>query len=154
MGVGDGATAAASFTFYPRAAGWSSMRADEAGVQADMAAFLENALQSREAAAAAGLDPAAAAVGAALRSVAPRWAYAATRRAAVAWMLGGRQQVACSLLSVAQLVEQQGLAGRGIDLLKVDCERAELEVLRGVGGEWEVSSCLHVGDASCRPACG
>lgn len=158
-GVSDGSAASAEFTLYPRAAGWSSLRpASAEEMQASMAAFLDNALASQAAATAAGLDPLTAAAGRWLRAAAPAWAFAAVRHAAVSFMLGGAQRFACPLLSVQQLVrgvppgvtgtagrrlggvaEQAAagleLASRGIDLLKVDVERAELDVLRGVGGK-------------------
>jgi hypothetical protein len=133
VGVGSGEAAAASFTFYPRAAGWSTMQPAEADVAADMGAFLEAALASPAAAAAAGLGPAAATLGCWLRRYAPGWVYDAAWRMAVSSMLGAAQTVACPLVSLSQLIEQHGLAT--IDLLKVDVERAELDVLRGVKGE-------------------
>jgi hypothetical protein len=52
-------------------------------------------------------------------------------------MLRGARSVACPLLSVSQLIEQYQLPA--VDLLKVDVERAELEVLRGVEGGWKLS---------------
>lgn len=133
VGVGSGQQPSATFTFYPRAAGWSSMRPAEGDVEADMGAFLDQALSSRGASTAAGLDPTTAALGRWLRSAAPRWAYAAAWRLAVARMLSGAQRLACPLVSVSQLIRQHRLAA--VDLLKVDVERAELEVLRGVEGE-------------------
>jgi hypothetical protein len=132
-GVGDGSAAAADFTFYPRAAGWSSMRPAGGEVLSDMGAFLDNALSSREASAAAGLDPAIAAAGRWLRAAAPGWLYAAVWRTAVRAMLGGAQQQRCRLVTVSGLIREHQL--QAVDLLKVDVERAELEVLRGVEGE-------------------
>jgi hypothetical protein len=132
-GVGDGSAAAADFTFYPRAAGWSSMRPAGGEVLSDMGAFLDNALSSREASAAAGLDPAVAAAGRWLRAAAPGWLYTAVWRGAVRAMLGRSQQQRCRLVTVSGLIREHQL--QAVDLLKVDVERAELEVLRGVEGE-------------------
>ncbi|KAL4854432.1 31-O-demethyl-FK506 methyltransferase FkbM [Chlorella vulgaris] len=129
-GLGSGEQASADFTFYPRAAGWSSMLPAEGEVQADMQAFLEQALSSPLAAAAAGLDPPTAALGCWLQRWAPSWAYAAAGRFAVARMLGAAVTVRCPLVSVSQLIRQHSLGA--VDLLKVDVERAELQVLRGV----------------------
>ncbi len=119
-GVGDGSSSSAEFTLYPRAAGWSSLRpAPAEEMQASMAAFLDNALASPAASAAAGLDPRTAAAARWLRAAAPAWAFAAARRAAVGFMLGGAQRYTCPLLSVRQLVRGSphdgGPAGRGLD---------------------------------------
>lgn len=136
MGVGDGSAAEVDFTFYPRAAGWSSMRPAAGEVQADMGAFLGNALASRQAASAAGLGPVTAAAGAALRRWAPGWLYEAAWRAAVRSMLGGSTTYPCRLATVSQIIRDHRLESRGVvDLLKVDVERAELEVLHGIEGE-------------------
>lgn len=176
-GVGDGTASSAEFTLYPRAAGWSSLRpAPAEDMQASMAAFLDNALASPAAAAAAGLDPRAAAAGRWLRAAAPAWAFAAVRRAAVDLMLGGAQRHTCPLLSVRQLVrgstdggapagrgpgaisEQAAagleLAGRGIDLLKASspCTAAACPAARELG--WVDSGrrrrCMRAG--MCAPA--
>ena len=45
-------------------------------------------------------------------------------------MLSGKQQFTCKLVTVSELIRQHQL--KGVDLLKVDVERAEVEVLRGV----------------------
>lgn len=131
-GLGSGEQPSGDFTFYPRAAGWSSMLPAEGEVQADMQAFLEQALSSPLAAAAAGLDPRTAALGCWLQRRAPSWAYAAAGRFAVARMLGAAGTVRCPMVSVSQLIRQHSLGA--VDLLKVDVERAELQVLRGVEG--------------------
>lgn len=142
LGVGDGSAAEAEFTLYPRAAGWSSMQPAGEEVQAAMAAFLRNAFASRQAAEAAGIDPATAAVGAWLHRVAPGWLNAAAWRAGVAVLLGGAARHRCRLASVSQLIREQGL--QRVDFLKVDVERAELEVLRGVeGGQARIGAALH-----------
>jgi len=132
VGVGDGSLPTAAFTYYPRAAGWSSMHPSAADVQSDMQPFLDRALSSPQAAAEAGVQGAVGAAGVWLHRLAPTWLSHAVQRLVVRYMLGSAQTYACPLLTVQQIVQQQGLTC--IDLLKVDVERAELDVLQGVGG--------------------
>lgn len=132
VGVGSSAGGEAIFTFYPQAAGWSSMRPSSGEVHTGMAVFLDNALASPEAARAAGLGPLASAVGVWAHRWAPAWLLGAARWAVVAALLGGARQCRCRLVSVSQLILEHRLTA--VDLLKVDVERAELDVLQGVEG--------------------
>jgi hypothetical protein len=126
-GAGDGASAEADFTLYPRAAGWATLsrHESEGAVLADMEAYLENALREGSPA----LSAPARWAGGALRRAAPPL-YRAVARAAVRRMLGAKQAFRCGMTTVSEVIERQGLAR--VALLKVDVERAELEVLRGV----------------------
>ena len=49
------------------------------------------------------------------------------------WLTAAREQVDAELKTVSQVIDEQGLTR--VDLLKVDCEGAELEVLQGVRPE-------------------
>ena len=102
---------------------------DEATLMSDMERMLGNAL-SRPHSPASPLSPPLHALGAALRRWAPAGAYGVVWRAAVRRMLASRREEQCQLRSVSQLIEE--LALPRIDLLKIDVERAELDVLRGV----------------------
>lgn len=126
MGVADGSASSAEFTLFPRAAGWSTMRKFEsdAEIMDDMDVYLANALQAGSPA----LGPLLRAAGS-LLSLAPAL-YRAVTRAAVLRMLGGKQRFNCPLTTVSEVIHNQGL--QRVSLLKVDVERAELEVLRGV----------------------
>jgi hypothetical protein len=99
-------------------------QADDA-VLADMDAFLENACRDGSSA----LPLPVRLAGAALQAASPA-ALRAVSRAATRRMLRGRQTVACAMTTVSEIIQAQGLSNVG--LLKVDVERAELEVLRGV----------------------
>eukprot|EP00850_Spirogloea_muscicola_P015593 SM000121S25990 [mRNA] locus=s121:135961:139456:- [translate_table: standard] len=106
VGVSDGSTDKASsrgqFTFYERASGWSTMRP----------------------------DPGEASAGRWLRDCCPSWLYDAAVRNFVQHMLGKQSKVSCPLVSLSDIITKEDL--KRIDLLKVDVERAELDVLGGV----------------------
>jgi 31-O-methyltransferase len=163
VALSDGAAQAAELVFYPRAAGWSSLYANDAEVAANVAAFAD-----------AALAPALAALAAPLRALAPllarlrgpgraagagppaeatprrlrwlrsalaalgAWLYAAALRAVLRRMLGGAVRTQCALTSVSALLASEGIAADApIALLKIDVERAELDVLRGVApADW------------------
>jgi hypothetical protein len=128
-GAGDGSARRAEFTLFPRAAGWGTMaEADDETIQRDMAAFVDGALDDAGGASGA-LPPLAAAAGRALRAAAP-WLLRLVVRAAVWWLLAGRRRYACALTTVSEVINEYGL--EKVDLLKIDVERAELAVLRGV----------------------
>jgi 31-O-methyltransferase len=56
--------------------------------------------------------------------------YRAAGQMAVKWLQSGRECVQCRLTSVSHLLRRHGISS--VDLLKIDVERAELDVLRGV----------------------
>ena len=67
--------------------------------------------------------------------------FVAVMGAVLRRLLGARKEFDCPLVTVSEVIERHGLnavdgvkrgAGRGVGLLKVDVERAELAVLRGV----------------------
>eukprot|EP00850_Spirogloea_muscicola_P015214 SM000115S23893 [mRNA] locus=s115:35527:38871:+ [translate_table: standard] len=130
VGVSDGSTDKASsrsqFTFYERASGWSTTRPDPNEVDAAMAIFLRNTLGGSELLP----DGPLASAGKWLRDCCPSWLYDAAVRNFVQHMLGKQSKVSCPLLSLSDIIIQEDLTQ--IDLLKVDVERAELDVLRGV----------------------
>jgi hypothetical protein len=107
------------------------MHPDEAEVLQDMGVFLKNALdRSRASDAPSALSAPARLLGTALQRFGPGGAYDAAWRWAVQRMLGRKQLVECRLRTVSGLMDDYSLAK--VDLLKVDVERAELEVLKGV----------------------
>lgn len=125
-GVGDGSAQQATFTLYTEAAGWSSMQPDDAEVEANMGVFLRRSLASG-----AGIAPGWAAwAGRLLQSLAPAWLFDWGWRWYVRRMLRARQEVACSMCTVSDIMSSHQL--KRVDLLKIDVERAELAVLRGV----------------------
>lgn len=128
VGVGDGSVAACDFVFYPRAAGWGTMAALAApeGVAADMDAAVDNFLNDPSSTA---LSPLQRSVAGALRRLAPGL-YRAATRAAVRRMMAGAEVLSCPMTTVSALIDEYGV--RDVVMLKVDVERAEAAVLRGV----------------------
>eukprot|EP00850_Spirogloea_muscicola_P011019 SM000067S20296 [mRNA] locus=s67:104599:107999:+ [translate_table: standard] len=116
----------AEFTFYERASGWSTMRPDPGEVDAAMVIFLRNTLGGSELLP----DGPLASAGRWLLDCWPTWLYDAAVRNFVQHMLGKQTKVSCPLVSLSDIIIQEDL--KRIDLLKVDVERAELDVLRGV----------------------
>ena len=191
-GVGDGQTHSGKFTFYPRAAGWSTMVPDDLETSTNVRKFVEHALGHRggrrggaraesssggddndddknaEADAAAGTKLARgnplAAFGGWLLSLTEETrggdggsGVASSRRgglvdavftpvrhvaravfqfvlgAVLKFMLGNKYEFECPLVTVSDVVDSHELDE--IDLLKVDVERSELAVLKGVRPE-------------------
>eukprot|EP00897_Mesotaenium_endlicherianum_P004658 jgi/Mesen1/421/ME000100S10649 len=126
MGVSSGDLQEETFTFFTQAAGWSSKSPDQLETKENMDVFIGNALQSP---AALGF-PALSTLGRVLNRWGPRWAYRAASKLLVQSMLASQVQVRCATRSISQIMAQEGI--ERIDLLKIDVERAELEVLRGV----------------------
>ncbi len=63
--------------------------------------------------------------------------YAAGLRAVLRWLLSGARTVPCRLRSLSSLLAAERLDGADVALLKIDVERAELDVLRGVAAsDW------------------
>ena len=159
-GVSDGTESSAKFTFYPHAAGWSTMSPDDVETADNVARFVESTLSGDESSTGA-LHPLASfgrwllratradekvtgsnsggdgvfffgAVARALRSLARRL-FSATLALVLKFLLGGRQEFECPLVTVSDIIDSHDLSDVG--LLKVDVERAELAVLRGVRKE-------------------
>jgi FkbM family methyltransferase len=120
----------ATFTHYPRAAGWGTLSdyEDENRIQRDMEAFLDNAL--RDGRSGALPQPLASAARALLRL----WpmAYSAAASWSVRRMLASKTIHECEVLAISDIIHSEGLEARGVDLLKIDVEGAELAALRGV----------------------
>jgi hypothetical protein len=103
------------------------MYADDADVTSNMGAFVRRQLEDED----AGLsDPGLTWLGRTLLRSAPRAAYDAAWQLGVRALLAGARRHRCELTSVSALISSRSL-GR-IDLLKIDVERAELDVLSGV----------------------
>ncbi|KAG2502137.1 hypothetical protein HYH03_000625 [Edaphochlamys debaryana] len=134
------------------------MRPDDAEVAANMEAYILALLRGDVQEAAAGAAAGAQGQGSGVESAAEpvnvpdpllarvaqavwRWLPPArpllrgAARLFVARMLSGQQRVACELVALGPLAAELGL--QRIDLLKVDAERAEMEVLSGLSAaDW------------------
>jgi len=128
-GVSDGTNQQAEFTFYRGAAGWSTMYPDDKEVQDAVLSYVSDALPAGR-----GLeDNPLTWFGQWLskrNSPLGNEIIKKTTSATVKRILGQQQQIQCELCTVSQVLLQQSLPH--IDLLKVDVERAELEVLEGI----------------------
>ena len=100
----------AAFSHYPRCSGWSTRYPDPRGTRRDVAAYVER----RDGAPAHR-------IGSALRRLAAK---------GVAEYLLRAESVSCRILPLSMLLADHGVTK--IDLLKVDVERAELDVLEGI----------------------
>ena len=123
----------ALLTEYPHAAGWSTLCVDDAETAANVGAYAQ-AADAREvlATAPSGLKPLLALFLAPLRRT---WVYAAGVQHLTRRMLRGQRLVRCDVVTVSQLLEAMRAHVPGftrVDLLKIDVERAELDVLRGI----------------------
>lgn len=112
---------AAIFTYYPQLSILSGRFADEAAERRSVAAFV-----SHDNATGAAVDP-----------LLDELLSAKLRR----------EQVTCRLLTISELIDETGV--NRIDLLKVDAEKSELSVLRGVRAEhwpliWQVVAEVHL----------
>ncbi|KAK9917786.1 hypothetical protein WJX75_008210 [Coccomyxa subellipsoidea] len=128
-GVGDGSKEAIDFTFYPAAAGWSTMYPDASEVSDAMRIFLDRSLPTLE-----GMDLSLVnKVGSLAARKAPKWLIDPLARLAVSQMLAQKKEYSCQLTTVSNIIKTQGL--EVVDLLKVDVERAELDVLRSIADQ-------------------
>mmetsp|Transcript_4509 Transcript_4509/g.12590 ORF Transcript_4509/g.12590 Transcript_4509/m.12590 type:complete len:259 (-) Transcript_4509:6-782(-) len=128
-GVSDGSADHAEFTFYRRAAGWSTMSPNPEGVLEDMKSFLGTSLGNKE----VGIPETWAVKLGRFLQLRARWLYNLLVRISVWALMLGKRAVRCRLHTVSQIIEEQSLGV--VDLLKVDVERAELAVLRGIKPE-------------------
>jgi FkbM family methyltransferase len=140
-----GTTGTALLTEYPHAAGWSTLCVDDAETAANVGAYAQSA-DAREvlATAPAGLRPLLALCLAPLRRT---WVYTAAVRHLSSRMLRGAREVRCDVVTVSQLVEAMAAHVPGftrVDLLKIDVERAELDVLRGITSQQHWASIRQV----------
>lgn len=77
-----------------------------------------------------------------------RWAYRLIAYLFVNDMLGSSARVSCPVTTMSTIIDDQQLAK--VDLLKVDVERAELDVLRGIDGRhWPLIKQLSVEVHEC-----
>ncbi|KAK9837460.1 hypothetical protein WJX81_004203 [Elliptochloris bilobata] len=130
-GAASGTAREADFYHYPGAAGWSTMTPDAAEVEGAMGVYLGNALSRLR-----GLERSPANHAAAwLQGMLPVPLFEWLWRARVRAMLRRRERHVCKLQTVSAIMAAQGL--QRVDLLKVDVERAELDVLNGVAAaDW------------------
>ena len=214
VGVSDGATSAATFAFYPRAAGWSSLAPDESETKANVQRFVEKRLSGAKKKARGGEDDDGdtddtrlaalhplASLGAKLLAFADgddgderesassrtgrnkngaekrerayafpvllarrlarrlaRLAFSLAVGLVTAYLLGGKTERECPLVTVSDVIRANGLdradeespapredefdetrATRptryAVDFLKIDVERNELATLRGIDHE-------------------
>ena len=128
-------TGTALLTEYPHAAGWStlSLCVDDAETAANVGAYAQ-AADAHEvlATAPSGLRPFLALFLAPLRRTG---LYTAAVQLLSRRMLRGAREVRCEVVTVSQLLDSMAAHVPGfkcVDLLKIDVERAELDVLRGI----------------------
>ena len=132
IAVSDQRRSFASVTVYPQATGWSTLEPAPASVAADVAAFAKS-----------GGDVAGEFVpggaGAFLRRALPAGAIEAVGSVAARVLMRGAYSTPCTVCSLPEALACDGspLAGKGnrgkpIALLKVDVERHEMDVLRGI----------------------
>ncbi|KAK9837978.1 hypothetical protein WJX74_008922 [Apatococcus lobatus] len=133
VGAGNGQESSATFTCYPDAAGWSTMQPNDAEVQEGVASYLQNSLRTR-----AGLEGSLlVSLASLLQRLLPRWLTQRLFRWFAGRMLAKKQQVSCELTSISAVIRQQQLDR--VHLMKIDVERAELDVLRGVEAQhWQM----------------
>jgi len=132
-GIGDGSIPETEFTFYKCAAGWSTMLPDSSGtIQHDMTIFLKRAVVD------GGLESSLDAGISAWQYYILKLSYTIfpslfqlVQTAAVNVLLSRKAVVRCQLKTVSDLMKEYAIED-GVDLLKIDCERAEIDVLRGV----------------------
>ena len=121
-----------SFTFYPRATGWSSLDPVDNEERSNMEGFLEMEMKGTDEAS----TPLLGAARTLFRRVGTGFVYEWLRDRAIDYMLEGKilQKVECETLE--SICNKIGVSR--IDYLKIDCERAEFEVLAGIGAsQWE-----------------
>ena len=138
VGVGDEqALPHQNFTLYPEAAGWgtlTSLEASEEQIMSDMDAFIDNALDGSVENA---LNPIQRSLGKALRRTTPTL-YRTVARQYVKRMLSNKQITQCPMQTISDIIDeyvlppQQQQQLHGIELLKIDVERAEVQVLQGI----------------------
>lgn len=131
-GVGSGQQQTMEFTFYTAAAGWSTMYPDNEEVQGAMQVFLEQSLSGLQ-----GIDSSLlTSAGQLLQSTAPKWVTRPIERLFVQNMLRQQEKHVCSMTTISEIMQRHGL--QHISLLKIDVERAELDVLSGVSlSDWQ-----------------
>jgi len=129
VGVSDGCFDTAVFTDYPKAGGWGTMTKFESpgAIYGDMEIFIDNALDEDSSA----LPPLVRGLGTLLREASPT-VFKAIAQAMVQRMLSGSKQCECKLITVSDIIENYLGRRHGVGLLKVDVERAEIEVLSGI----------------------
>ena len=136
VGIADGVCKDATFTFYPNASGWGTLSKYESAeeVVRDMDTFIDNALDTNNAD--SPLSPLQRTTGKILRKVSPQL-YRFVARAAVQKLLSGKSTVNCQMSTISKIIKDYNIDR--VILLKVDVERAELDVLRGVDLEdWSI----------------
>lgn len=123
----------AVFTYYPRATGWSTLDPDDEEVRLNMRGFLDQEmLREGKGGASSPLLGVARMLFAFLGTGA---LYQWARDQAIEFMLGGKvtEKVRCETLEAICEV----LSLSRIDMLKIDCERSEMDVLKGIGAsQW------------------
>lgn len=132
-GIGDGSITETEFTFYKSAAGWSTMHPDSSGtIQQDMTIFLKIAVVDGglETSLDAGISAWQYYILKLLYTTSP-YLFQLVQSAAVNVLLSRKAVIRCPLKTVSDLMKEYGLED-GVDLLKIDCERAEMDVLRGI----------------------
>jgi FkbM family methyltransferase len=133
VGIGDDSCigTTASFTFYPKAAGWCTLTKYESteSIFNDMDTFINNALDEEESTA---LSLIQRKLGRALRKTSPSL-FKKVSRAAVKQLMAGKTVMECPMTTVSELIDTYEVDN--VILLKIDTERGEVGVLQGIRQE-------------------
>ena len=129
----------AEFVYYPRALGWGTMGTveDRAQVRRDLKQFVDNAISlqchhSSTQQSPHALPASLIVIGSFLKT----WmgpVYTLVVMLVTSIMLSGARTVSCDVCTLSQLIRAYALDD--VHLLKIDVERSELEVLRGIESE-------------------
>lgn len=120
---------AATFVTYPRGGGWSTMYPKEQEVGEDMNVFLDNYIAVALHHSWLLLLLAKVACWLKMWRV-THGMYHWMKTLFVRYLMQGAQQLTCPLITISTLIQDYGI--RDIHLLKIDVERAEVDVLRGI----------------------
>lgn len=129
LGVGSGTVTQTSFMFYTAASGWSSMYPDENEMESNMYSFLDNALSDTSHSVLPDTLPVRLAR--VLRTIPfARQLYRFLVDTQLGPLLRSAVPVQCDMTTLSRTMLDRKITR--IDVLKIDVERAELDVLHGI----------------------
>lgn len=121
VGLGDGSTPTVPFTFYPHCAAISTCYPDHQDVLAATFSLVKNSPSS-----VSWLQS----LGQSLARYVPGLYWQVHQVVFSRMYLRGAQEVLCEVKTMSQLMEEEGISH--VALLKVNVERGEMDVLRGI----------------------